>query len=109
MSSRFFHGASDSESESSSSSDESYVSEEELEQEQVQVQPQKREPGASAFNFAKFLKEEGSDDETAGRRVVKSAKDKMTDDMRTTVKALENAKKINDWVAIQNGEGNCLF
>lgn len=45
--------------------------------------------------------DEGSDDDT--RRVVKSAKDKRVEEMESMAKAMENALKINDWVAISNG------
>jgi hypothetical protein len=43
-----------------------------------------------------------SDDEDV-KRTVKSARDKRFEEMRAIVKILNNAKKINDWVAIQNG------
>ncbi|KAI8818670.1 eukaryotic translation initiation factor 3 subunit 8 N-terminus-domain-containing protein [Fimicolochytrium jonesii] len=50
--------------------------------------------------FAGSDSDEDSDDDT--KRVVKSARDKRFDEMRSSVKALKNGQKINDWVAIQN-------
>ncbi|TDL24330.1 eukaryotic translation initiation factor 3 subunit 8 [Rickenella mellea] len=45
-----------------------------------------------------------SGDEESGDEVkfIKSAKDKRVDAMEATMKAMENAQKINDWVAISN-------
>lgn len=42
-----------------------------------------------------------SDDDVKG--VIKSAKDKRIDEMGAVGKTIENALKINDWVAISNG------
>ncbi|KDQ57546.1 hypothetical protein JAAARDRAFT_35256 [Jaapia argillacea MUCL 33604] len=39
-------------------------------------------------------------DEEEGKRVVKSAKDKRLEEMEATGKVMDNALKINDWVAI---------
>ncbi|KAI8906091.1 eukaryotic translation initiation factor 3 subunit 8 N-terminus-domain-containing protein [Powellomyces hirtus] len=50
--------------------------------------------------FAGSDSDEESDEDA--KRVVKSARDKRFDEMRTCVKGLKNAQKINDWVAIQN-------
>ncbi|KZS98532.1 eukaryotic translation initiation factor 3 subunit 8 [Sistotremastrum niveocremeum HHB9708] len=47
----------------------------------------------------------GSDEEESDedvKRVVKSAKDKRLDEMEAAGKAMDNALKINDWVAISN-------
>ena len=54
---------------------------------------------------SRFLREEAAEgsDEDDGKRVVRSAKDKLSDDLKATIRSLENAKKIDDWVAIQNG------
>lgn len=54
---------------------------------------------ASAFLRGAAAEDSDSDDE---RKVVKSAKDKRLDEMEATVKIIENASKINDWVAISN-------
>ncbi|KAI8920231.1 eukaryotic translation initiation factor 3 subunit 8 N-terminus-domain-containing protein [Powellomyces hirtus] len=58
--------------------------------------------GANRFmrGFAASDSDEDSEDDS--KRVVKSARDKRFDEMRTAVKGLKNAQKINDWVAIQN-------
>jgi translation initiation factor 3 subunit C len=112
--SRFFHGAA-SESDSESSSEESAVFSEEEEEEDIEAStPGIRVPSAYAKTgsaagtaktaFSRFLRdEESSDDESSKARVVRSAKDKMYDDLKVTIKSMENGKKINDWVAIQNG------
>ena len=50
--------------------------------------------------------DEDSDDE---RKVVKSAAAKRIDEMIAVGKTIENALKINDWVAISNGEFCCLL
>ena len=51
---------------------------------------------------SKFLRSdsEGEDDV---KRVVKSAKDKRLDEMEATGKTMDNALRINDWIAISNG------
>ncbi|KAL2919390.1 Translation initiation factor 3 subunit c [Polyrhizophydium stewartii] len=43
-----------------------------------------------------------SDDSDDEKKAIKSARDKRFDEMRNAVAALGNAKKISDWVAIQN-------
>jgi translation initiation factor 3 subunit C len=45
---------------------------------------------------------ETSDDEV--KRVIKSAQDKRLEAMEATGKVMDNALKINDWVAISNGQ-----
>ncbi|KAK3595722.1 hypothetical protein CHS0354_025344 [Potamilus streckersoni] len=76
--SRFFKG-SDSESESSSTDEEINI-------------PQKPAVTAKAFQF--------SDDEEETRRVVRSAKDKRFEELRTIIKQLRNKKNIKDMCAI---------
>ncbi|KAI9758862.1 MAG: Translation initiation factor 3 subunit c [Chaenotheca gracillima] len=111
--SRFFHG--DSSSESSSSDEEELYSEEE------EAAAEKSEEGSSsseeegsdegsssddekATGANKFLKsddeesEESSDEEKS--TVVKSAKDKRFEELETTIGAMDNARKINDWAQI---------
>lgn len=55
---------------------------------------------------SRFLKgasdSEDSDDEKT--KVVKSAKSKRIDEVEGSVKAIDNASKINDWSAISNGQ-----
>jgi len=86
--SRFFRGGSDSESESSVTS---YSSEEE---EIIQEKP-------ITAAKARRYEDSDSDSEDDVKRVVKSAKDKRFEELRASVKALENAIKINDWTVIQ--------
>ena len=45
-----------------------------------------------------------SSDEDGGKRVVKSARDKRLEEMEAAGKQMDNALKINDWVAISNGQ-----
>lgn len=54
---------------------------------------------------SRFLRSEseGEDSDEDVKRVVKSAKDKRLEEMEATGKVMENALKINDWVAISNG------
>lgn len=86
--SRFLReSGSDSDSESE---DESEMSEEE----------KKDEKKKSRF-LAGGSDDDESDEDT--KRVVKSAKDKRLDEMEAKGKAMDNALKINDWVAISNG------
>ncbi|KZT11064.1 eukaryotic translation initiation factor 3 subunit 8 [Laetiporus sulphureus 93-53] len=80
--------SSESESEESESEEESEASEEE---------------GEGAKKRSRFLvagSEEESDEEV--KRVVKSARDKRLDEMEACGKTMDNALKINDWVAISN-------
>ena len=44
-----------------------------------------------------------SSDEEGGKRVVKSARDKRMEEMETSGRQMDNAMKINDWIAISNG------
>ncbi|KAL1923372.1 uncharacterized protein VTP21DRAFT_8352 [Calcarisporiella thermophila] len=104
--SRFFRSAADSDTESSS--DESYISDEELSEEEeseevseVEEDEPKRQTGRSRFLRGGDDEDEESEEEE-GRRVVKSAKDKRFEEIDASIKVIENAQKINDWVAIQN-------
>lgn len=127
--SRFFQaGSSDSESDSSDeelygtseeeqkseeeSSDEEDEDEDEDEEESSEEESSDDEAGAGAkgpgyYMKNKFLKKDAggessseSESEEEGKKVVKSAKDKLIDEIDAAIKAIENAKKINDWVAI---------
>ncbi|KAG5462115.1 MAG: hypothetical protein BJ554DRAFT_5589 [Olpidium bornovanus] len=100
MSSRFFRGLSDSESESES--DESVLSDEEEELSQDEAAQKQQPQHAFARGRRAISDSDESDEEEV--RVVRSAKDKRFEELRAAVKVIENAKKINDWVAIQNGE-----
>ncbi|TCD63030.1 Translation initiation factor 3 subunit c [Steccherinum ochraceum] len=57
-----------------------------------------------AKKTSRFLKTGDSDDDSDEdvKRVVKSARDKRLDEMEASGKMMDNALKINDWVAISN-------
>ncbi|CAG8602823.1 14158_t:CDS:10 [Rhizophagus irregularis] len=104
--SRFFRGGSDSETDDD---DEIISSNEEEESEDDHISSSEDEatskPAAGAGGRSKFLKDAVSDSDESDldeKREVKSAKDKKLDALESSVKTIENAKKINDWVAIQN-------
>ncbi|KAI0045950.1 eukaryotic translation initiation factor 3 subunit 8 [Auriscalpium vulgare] len=90
--SRFLRtAASDSSSSSSSDEDEDGDSDEDEEQEDKEVKKKSR-----------FLRDSDEDSDEDVKRVVKSARDKRLDEMEATGKTMDNALKINDWVAISN-------
>ncbi|CAG8582803.1 11061_t:CDS:2, partial [Ambispora gerdemannii] len=108
--SRFFHGSSDSESESQGSlaSDSDLSDDEELSEDSDDLQEDDKKPTKSTESRFK-LKMGGaapaSDDSSESdgdKRVVKSGKDKRLEELEATIKTLENAQKINDWVVISN-------
>jgi translation initiation factor 3 subunit C len=80
---------------SDSSSDESDESDESMSDDDGKAVPKKK----SRFEYASD--DEESEDEV--KRVVKSAKDKRVDEMEACAKSMDNALKINDWVAISSG------
>ncbi|GJE95438.1 eukaryotic translation initiation factor 3 subunit 8 [Phanerochaete sordida] len=91
--SRFLRGAGDSDSSDDSESeseDESEMSEDE------------DDKGKKKSRFLRTEDDEESSDEEEGKRVVKSAKDKRLEEMEAAGKMMDNALKINDWVAISN-------
>lgn len=63
-----------------------------------------KKKGPSKFLKKSFMKGAPSDSESESedesKRVVKSAKDKLIDEIDLAIKAIDNGKKINDWVAI---------
>lgn len=81
---------SDSDSDEDASEDESENSEE--------------EQAGAAKKRSRFLRTESDDEESDEdvKRVVKSARDKRLDEMEACGKTMDNALKINDWVAISN-------
>ncbi|KAF8495846.1 eukaryotic translation initiation factor 3 subunit 8 [Gautieria morchelliformis] len=83
-------GSDDSSSESES------ADEDESDSDGDGAQPQKK---VSRFRRDQ---EDESEDEDDVKRIVKSAKDKRLEEMEGTGKAIDNALKINDWVAISN-------
>ena len=95
--SRFLKGAGGSDSSSSDSESEEDDDSDESEQDDAAPKPKSR-----------FLKTKGDSsddsDDSDVKRVIKSAKDKRQDEMEATGKSIDNALKINDWVAILNGE-----
>lgn len=114
--SRFFHGGM-SDSDTSSEEEEELYSEEESEEEEAEEsgeedseeEEESEEESDSddddkpnRFRFgAGAADSDDSDDE--GRRVVKSAKDKRIEEIESSIKLIENAQKINDWVSISAG------
>ncbi|KAF3162873.1 Translation initiation factor 3 subunit c [Orbilia oligospora] len=122
--SRFFHGGlSDSES---SSSEEDYSEEEEELEEDVQNDSDESEstedddddnsddddeeeeeledgnaPDSQKKNiFTRDVVDEEDSDEDGLRRIVKNKKDKRFEEIETSIRLIENAEKINDWVVI---------
>ncbi|EPS99819.1 hypothetical protein FOMPIDRAFT_1123647 [Fomitopsis schrenkii] len=79
----------------SDSDDSDSDSEEESEMSQDEGQQQRR---------SRFLRTEsdGEDSDEEATRVVKSARDKRLEEMEACGKTMDNAVKINDWVAISN-------
>lgn len=110
--SRFFHGGlSDSES-SSSEEEDLYSGSEQAEEESSEGESSEEESDEPESELesddeggSRFLKGAESDDSDTGgnKRVVKSAKDKRQEEIESSIKIMDNAQKINDWVAISNG------
>lgn len=92
--SRFLRTANASDSSSSSSE-----SEDEDESDDEGVMHKGEKPKS---RFLRDSDEEESDEEV--KRVVKSARDKRLEEMEATGKAMDNALKINDWIAISSGK-----
>ncbi|KAI0335051.1 eukaryotic translation initiation factor 3 subunit 8 [Cubamyces sp. BRFM 1775] len=90
--SRFLKRQGESSSDESSSEEESEMSDEDDEDERETAKPR----------VGRFLQGASSDEESDEdvKRVVKSAKDKRLEEMEATGKVMDNALKINDWVAI---------
>lgn len=82
-------------------SDSSSSSEPESESEEEEIEPDTEK------KKGRFLRsdsdDEESEDEGDVKRVVKSSKDKRLEEIEATGKAMDNALKINDWVAISAG------
>ncbi|KAI9492156.1 eukaryotic translation initiation factor 3 subunit 8 N-terminus-domain-containing protein [Zychaea mexicana] len=105
--SRFFRSVSDSESDSESSDNESFISDEELsseaEESDEEEQAQEEQPKKSRFlKGAESDSDEESDEEFGRKRQVKSALDKRLDEMNSSLKAIENGQKNNDWNLISS-------
>jgi len=94
--SRFLRTANASDSSSSSSSESESEDEDESDDEgeaHKEAKPKSR--------FLRDSDEEESDEEV--KRVVKSARDKRLEEMEATGRTMDNALKINDWIAISSG------
>ncbi|KAG5439245.1 hypothetical protein PCANB_001544 [Pneumocystis canis] len=106
--SRFYRGgSSDSKSSSSSENEDAYSSESGLGLDDQGVRDDRssdREELKKRRTGFQFLKGEDTEDseEEDTKRVVKSAKDKHTEEFKTCVRNIENAQKINDWVTISS-------
>ncbi|KAI7857076.1 eukaryotic translation initiation factor 3 subunit 8 N-terminus-domain-containing protein [Circinella umbellata] len=101
--SRFFRSVSDSESDSDSSDNESFISDEELSSDEGEHSDEEQENQEEQPKKSRFLKgaetdsDEESDEEFGRKRQVKSALDKRLDEMNSSIKAIENGQKNNDW------------
>ncbi|RKP34415.1 eukaryotic translation initiation factor 3 subunit 8 N-terminus-domain-containing protein [Dimargaris cristalligena] len=96
--SRFFRGDSDSES-SSSSSDSSYNSEDE--QPVISTRRPAEAPVANT-RFARGAYSSDSESEEDVKRVVRSAKDKRFDQLRSHINKITQALKGNDWALVNS-------
>lgn len=85
--------SSSSEEESDSDSDDSDASSDDSEQPKTKKQ-------------SRFLRgaSDDSESEEEEKKVIKSARDKRVDEMDSIVRNIENAQRIDDWVAISKGE-----
>ena len=107
--SRFFRSVSDSESDSESSDNESFISDEELSSDEEEHSDEEQENQEEQPKKSRFLKgaetdsDEESDEEFGRKRQVKSALDKRLDEMNSSIKAIENGQKNNDWNLISTG------
>lgn len=91
--SRFLRGADDSDSSDESESDSESESE---------MSGDEDDKTKKKSRFLRTEDDEDSSDEDEGKRIVKSARDKRLDEMEASGKMMDNALKINDWVAISN-------
>lgn len=128
--SRFFRKADDSDSDSESSSEEELISSDNEAQKPAAPKSGSRflrkagesdsdsdsdseteesmSEGEGKPKKSRFLRTDATDEDTSdeegGKRVVKSARDKRLEEMEASGKQMDNAVKINDWVAISNGD-----
>lgn len=112
MQSRFFYGGG-SDSDSSSSGEEELYSdheeeeqseEESSEEDESEESSEEEEGGGGASRFMKDMSESEDSEDEEKVTIVKSAKDKRLEELENTIKLIENAEKINDWVVISGGE-----
>ncbi|EAW13411.1 translation initiation factor eIF3 core subunit c [Aspergillus clavatus NRRL 1] len=108
--SRFFYGGG-SDSESSSSDEEELYErdeEEQSEEEESSEEEETSEEGSDdeeggvtgAARFMRDMSESEESEDEEKTTVVKSAKDKRLEELESTMKLIDNAKKINDWAVI---------
>lgn len=107
MSRFFYRGGSDSES-SSSDEEEDVLdrSEEEESDEEESSEESGSDSGSDEDSSEEESSEEESDEDSDEDKptIVKSAKDKRLEGLENTIRLIDNAEKINDWVVISNGE-----
>ncbi|TFY81206.1 hypothetical protein EWM64_g2808 [Hericium alpestre] len=74
------------------------------EEEEQSEEEEEEEEGKETKKKSRFLRaeSEGEESDEEVKRVVKSARDKRLDEMEAAGKVMDNALKINDWVAISN-------
>ena len=111
--SRFFYGSSDSESSSSDEEDvlsdreedeEESSEESSSEEEEVSAEEESDDEETGANKFLKGALDSDESEEEEKVTIVKSAKDKRLEGLENTIRLIENAEKINDWVVISSGE-----
>ena len=117
--SKFFRTGDDTSSDSSSDEEELYSEEEENEKQEASSDEDsdeendsddsssEDEDGVKKTGANAFLRGAGSDSDSDSdderTKVVKSAKDKRFEELETTIKHIDNGKKINDWGSIATG------
>lgn len=79
---------------------ESDSDESESEDEEESMSEDEEKPTAKRSRFLRTEDDEDSEDEDSGKKVVKSARDKRLEEMEALGKSMDNALKINDWIAI---------
>ncbi|KAH3674629.1 hypothetical protein WICMUC_003175 [Wickerhamomyces mucosus] len=56
--------------------------------------------GPSYFLKKSFVKDESDDESDDDKKVVRSAKDKLLDEIRNAITIIDSSKEINDWVVV---------
>lgn len=105
--------AADSDDSDSSDSDDSDEDSDEESDEDASDDDKKKKAApaaAAAPKVSRFMRGAASDDSDSDsdgdevKKVIRSAKDKRMDEVDGVVKTIENAQRIDDWVAISKGE-----
>ncbi|KAJ6161347.1 Eukaryotic translation initiation factor 3 subunit C [Penicillium chermesinum] len=106
MSRFFYRGGSDSESSSSDEEEDVYdrSEEEESDEEESSSEESGSDSGSDESSDVDDSSLEDSDEESDDEKptIVKSAKDKRLEGLENTIRLIDNAEKINDWVVISN-------